>query len=86
MTVTTATTARPTTSLWADIRTTIGALFGAVVATARTTEKAVSLVENEVDNLNELQMIRLDEVKNDRRVQLAALTRTPRKPSKKKAA
>jgi len=60
-------------SIWSDLKTTLRSVFAAVVATARTTEKAVNLAENEVDNLNEMQMIRLDSTKAERQQQLAAL-------------
>ena len=60
-------------SIWSDLKTTLRSVFAAVVATARTTEKAVILAENEVDNLNEMQLIRLDQTKAEREQQLAAL-------------
>lgn len=61
------------TSIWSDIKTTLRSIFGAVVATARTTEKVVNLAECEVDNLREMQETRLDLTKAERQVQLAAL-------------
>lgn len=64
-------TANP--SIWSDIKTTLRSIFGAVVATARTTEKAVNLVENEVDNLNEMQQVRLDLTKAERQQQAQQL-------------
>ena len=72
-------------SLWKDIRQTLSSIFGAVVAAARTTEKAVALVENEVDNLNELQQMRLDQSKAERKQQNAALAQLSA-PKAKKAA
>ena len=56
----------PQPSIWSDVKTTLRSVFAAVVATARTTEKAVLLAENEVDNLNEMQLIRLDQTKAER--------------------
>ena len=61
------------TSLWTDIKSTLRSVFGAIVAAARTTEKAVILVENEVDNLNEMQEIRLDMTKAEREQQKAQI-------------
>ncbi len=53
-----------------NIFTAIGKILnsftGAFVAVARTTEKTVELVENEMDNLNLEQQIRLDKVKAER--------------------
>ena len=60
-------------SIWSDLKTTLRSVFAAVVATARTAEKAVILAENEVDNLNEMQLIRLDQTKAERQQQQAAL-------------
>ncbi len=62
-----------TPSIWSDLKTTLRSVCAAVVAAARTTEKAVVLVENEVDNLNEMQMIRFDLTKAERATQRAAL-------------
>ena len=53
-------------SIWSDLKTTLRSVFAAIVATARTTEKVVLLAENEVDNLNEMQLIRLDQTKAER--------------------
>jgi hypothetical protein len=61
------------------MKTTINSIFGAVVAVARTTEKAVNLAENEVDNLNEMQQIRLDLTREERKVQQAQFASTMRK-------
>lgn len=72
-------------SIWADIKATLRSIFGAVVATARTTEKAVNLVENEVDNLNEMQEIRLDMTKAERaqqKVQINAMLN--KRPARKR--
>ena len=60
-------------SIWSDFKTTLRAVFSTVVTAATTTEKVVLLAENEVDNLNEMQMIRLDQTKSERAQQLAAL-------------
>ena len=69
---------QPTTSLWQDLRTTLSAIFGTVVAVARTTEKAslvvektVQLAENEVDNIDEMQQQRLDLTRHEREQQKA---------------
>jgi uncharacterized protein Yka (UPF0111/DUF47 family) len=73
-------------SLWSDLKTTVRSVFGAIVAAARTTEKAVTLVENEVDNLNEMQEIRLDLTKSEReqqRLQIEAMLRSRTRASKK---
>ena len=61
------------TSIWSDIKTTLRSVFGAVVATARTTEKIVNLAECEVDNLREMQNTRLDLTKAERLIQQKAL-------------
>lgn len=53
-------------SIWNDIKTTLRSIFSTIVAMARTSEKIVNLAENEVDNLNEIQMIRLDMTKAER--------------------
>ena len=63
----------PQPSIWSDIKFTLRSVFAAVVATARTTEKVVLLAENEVDNLNEMQLARLDFTKSERAQQQAAL-------------
>ena len=60
-------------SIWSDLKTTLRSVFAAIVATARTTEKVVLLAENEVDNQNELQLIRLDQTKAERAQQLKLL-------------
>ena len=60
-------------SIWQDFKTTLRAVFSTVVTAATTTEKVVQLAENEVDNLNEQQLIRLDQTKADRKVQRAAI-------------
>ena len=61
-------------SIWSDIKTTLRAIFSTVVTTARTTEKVVLIAENEVDNINEMQLTRLDFTKSERAQQQAALT------------
>lgn len=73
-------------SLWSDLKTTVRSIFGAIVAAARTTEKAVTLVENEVDNLNEMQEIRLDLTKSEReqqRLQIETMLKSRTRASKK---
>ena len=60
-------------SIWSDVKTTLRSLFGATVAVARTTEKAVGLIETEIDNLSALQLIRLDLTHAERAVQRVAL-------------
>ncbi len=60
-------------SIWSDIKTTLRAIFGAIVTTATTTEDIVKLVRNEVKNLDELQQIRLDLTKAERRLQRTTL-------------
>ncbi len=60
-------------SIWSDFKTTLRAVFSTVVTAATTTEKVVLLAENEVDNLNEMQLIRLDQTKAERAQQRAAL-------------
>ena len=62
------------TSIWSDIKATLRAIFKTVVTTATTCEKVVQLAECEVDNLREMQEIRLDLTKAERQVQLKALT------------
>jgi hypothetical protein len=52
---------------------TIFHLFTAAEKAAVTVEKSIGLAENEVDNLSELQMIRLDESKAERAKALKAL-------------
>ena len=49
------------------------AIFGAVFTACTVIEKTVHLAENEVDNLSEYQLMRLDSVKSDRAQQQAAL-------------
>ena len=44
----------------------LAAFTSAFVLTAQTVEKTVKLIENEVDNLDEEQQIRLDEIKAKR--------------------
>jgi len=61
-------------SIWSDIKTTLRAVFSTVVTTARTTEKMVLIAENEVDNINEMQLTRLDFTKAERAQQQAVLT------------
>ena len=78
----------PPQSLWSDIKTTLNSIFGAIVAVARTTEKAVILAENEVDNLDEMQQIRLDLTREERRQQQAqfqSLVRKVKRESSKAA-
>ena len=78
----------PPQSLWSDIKTTLNSIFGAIVAVARTTEKAVILAENEVDNLDEMQQIRLDLTREERRQQQAqfqSLVRKAKRESTKAA-
>ena len=48
-----------------DIKEVISAVTEAIVTTARTTNKAVHLVENEVDNLEGYQKIRLEQNDNE---------------------
>jgi len=48
-------------------------VFTAAERAAITVEKSIGLAENEVDNLSELQMIRLDESKAERAKALKAL-------------
>ena len=69
----------PAQSLWSDIKTTLNSIFGAIVAVARTTEKAVILCENEVDNLDEMQQIRLDLTREERKRQQALFAASMRK-------
>ena len=70
--MTTVTNIQP--SIWSDLKTTVRAVFSTVVTTARTTEKVVLIAENEVDNINEMQLTRLDLTKSERTQQLATLT------------
>lgn len=60
-------------SIWSDIKTTLRSLFGTVVAISRTSEKAVKLVENEIDNLDLIQQIRLDLSRAERILQQKTL-------------
>ena len=69
--MTTVTNIQP--SIWSDLKTTLRAVFSTVVTTARTTEKVVLIAENEVDNINEMQLTRLDLTKSERTQQLATL-------------
>lgn len=76
--MTTATIAQPT-SLWSDLKTTVNSIFGAIVAIARTTEKTVNLAELEVDNLSQMQHIRLDATMQERAEQQALFASQLRK-------
>ncbi|GAF87849.1 unnamed protein product [marine sediment metagenome] len=73
--MTTATATMQPTSLWADLKTTVNSIFGAIVAIARTTEKTVNLAELEVDNLSQMQHIRLDATMQERAEQQATFTK-----------
>ncbi len=53
-------------NLFTAIGKILNSFTGAFVAVARTTEKTVELVENEVDNLSLEQHLRLDAVKAER--------------------
>ena len=53
-------------SIWSDLKTTLRAVFSTVVTIATTSEKVVQLAECEVDNLREMQGMRLDFTKQER--------------------
>lgn len=53
-------------SIWSDIKTTLRAVFSTIVTSATTVEKVVQLAECEVDNLREMQEMRLDFTKAER--------------------
>ena len=71
----TATATQQPTSLWNDLKTTVNSIFGAIVAIARTTEKTVNLAELEVDNLSQMQHIRLDATMQERAEQQATFAK-----------
>ncbi len=60
-------------SIWSDFKTTLRAVFSTIVTAATTTEKVVQLAECEVDNLREMQEMRLDATKAERAQQLKLL-------------
>jgi len=47
--------------MWQDLKTIVSSITAVITSTARTCEKTVMLVENEVDNLDAEQKIRLAE-------------------------
>ena len=51
--------------LWTNINTIIDSLTNTVVALARTTEKTVVLVENEVDGLSVAQKSRIEQERKE---------------------
>jgi len=72
----TATIAQPNVdnmSVWDSIRTIITSFTRTFVRIAVTTEKTIKVVENEVDNIEEMQQIRLDAVKAERKAALPTL-------------
>ena len=54
-------------SVWDSIRTIIHSITRTFVRVSVATEKTVKVVENEVDNIEEMQQIRLDKVKQERK-------------------
>jgi hypothetical protein len=54
------------TSLWQEFKGSIIHMFRAWNGVFRTVEKSVQLVENEVDNLDEEQKLRLEQNKQNR--------------------
>ena len=58
-------------SVWESVRTIINSFTRTFVRVAVTAEKTVKVVENEVDNIEEMQQIRLDAVKQERKDALA---------------
>jgi len=60
-------------SLWDSFRTIVHSFTRTFVRVAVTCEKTVKVVENEVDNVEEMQQIRLDAVKAERATALKDL-------------
>ena len=52
--------------MWQDIKSVVTAATNTLVSVFRTMEKTVKLVENEVDNLDEEQKLRLKEIAQKR--------------------
>lgn len=68
--------------MWQDLKTIVSSATAVVVTTCRTSEKAVKLVENEVDNLDAEQQLRLAEIASRRTAaKPAATTATKKKPA-----
>lgn len=66
------------TSIWSDIKTTLRAIFSATVTSAEavnelalTTKESITIARNEVQNIDEMQQIRLDQTKAERKAQQA---------------
>ena len=60
--------------MWQDLKTIVNSATGVIVTICRTSEKAVVLIENEVDNLDAEQKLRLN-----------AIAKARTNPSKSKA-
>jgi len=58
-------TVAPTPSMWHVLKTTWHSVGNVVSTTCRVAEKGVGLVENELDNLQSLQDIRLAETQSE---------------------
>lgn len=61
--------------MFKDIRTIFSSFTATIVAVFTTTEKMVHLVENEVDNLEQEQKLRFDEIVMERAEAQAAKTK-----------
>jgi len=52
--------------MWQDIKTIVSSITHVITGAARTCEKTVKLIENEVDNLDAEQQLRLEEIASKR--------------------